>query len=79
MRQKSCKTARFYHLQMIKRYVGSPNKSRLRYRQIYSDKLQNLAIFVRISLTRLDAIWRSGSIQIKINNQKKWLNIKLPR
>ena len=24
MRQKSCKTAKFYHLQMIKRKVGSP-------------------------------------------------------
>ena len=56
MRQKSCKTARFYHLQMIKRYVVSPIKSRLHCRQIYSDKLQNLEKFVRISLTRLDAI-----------------------
>ena len=68
MRQKSCKTVRFYHLQMIKRYVGSPIKSRLQYRQIYSDKLQNL---VNICLTLLDAIWRLRSIRIKINNQKK--------
>ena len=42
MRQKSCKTVRLYHLQDIKRLVWSPIKSRLHYRQIYSDKLQNL-------------------------------------
>ena len=42
MRQKSCKTVRFYHLQVIKGQVGSPIKARLHFRQIYSDKLQNL-------------------------------------
>ena len=40
---------------------------------------KTLQIFVRISLILLDAIQRLGSIRIKINTQKKWINIKLSR
>ena len=66
MRQKSCKTARFYHIQMKNKL--DLQLSPVYTRQIHSDKLQDL---VRISLIRLDAIWRLGSIRIKINTQKK--------
>ena len=41
MRQKSCKTARFYHLWMIKISWAS-NGGPVYTRKIYSDKLQNL-------------------------------------